>query len=97
MMILICYDVMVTHEAGTRRLRQVSKICKNYGQRVQFSVFECIVTPADYIYLKEKLKQTIDHETDSLRFYLLGKNWQKSVEMMGKIKSYDPEKDTFAF
>ena len=97
MMVLICYDVALKIENGAKRLRHVAKECKNYGQRVQFSVFECIVTPAEFVYLKNKLSQIIDLENDSIRFYHLGKNWQKSTEMIGKKKSYDPERDTFTF
>lgn len=95
MMILVTYDVETITSEGNRRLRKVAKICKDYGQRVQNSVFECIVSPSDYIHLKKRLEREIDKERDSLRFYKLGKNWQVNVEFMGKITSFDPEKDSF--
>ncbi|MDZ5725814.1 CRISPR-associated endonuclease Cas2 [Acetobacterium sp. K1/6] len=95
MMILITYDVSTVTGDGKKRLRQVSKVCVNYGQRVQNSVFECNIEPAMYVEIKHQLSQIIDHERDSLRFYRLGKNWQGRVEMIGKNNTYDPEKDVF--
>ncbi|WP_288222856.1 CRISPR-associated endonuclease Cas2, partial [uncultured Anaerococcus sp.] len=70
-----------------------AKQCVNYGQRVQNSVFECSLTPAQLINLKKKLLDIIDEENDSIRFYNLGKNWQNRVETIGKDNSYDPDKD----
>lgn len=97
MMILVCYDVATSYNNGTKRLNKVAKICKDYGQRVQNSVFECQVTPSDYLILKHKLEKTIDLDQDALRFYHLGKNWQSKLETLGKDYSYDPEKDSFIY
>ena len=93
MMVLITYDVNTNSELGTKRLRKVAKQCVNYGQRVQNSVFECSLTPAQLVNLKKKLLDIIDEENDSIRFYNLGKNWQNRVETIGKDDSYDPDKD----
>ena len=76
---------------GRRRLRRVAKICKNYGQRVQYSVFECMVDPAQWTRLRQKLEDEIDPSQDSLRFYFLGANWQKRVEHVGAKPSFDQE------
>lgn len=92
MMVLITYDVNTSDSAGRKRLRQVAKICINYGQRVQNSVFECSLDPAQYVEIKHFLNGVIDSQKDSLRFYLLGKNWQRRVEMLGKNETYDPDK-----
>lgn len=91
MLVLITYDVNVTTEAGKRRLRQVAKQCVNYGQRVQNSVFECLVDPTQFAELRHRLESIIDVETDSLRYYFLGSNWKRRVEHIGAKKSYDPE------
>ena len=91
MLVLVTYDVDTTSVAGRRRLRHVSKICRSYGQRVQFSVFECDVDPAQLCVLKGKLYKAIDASTDSLRFYNLGKNYQSRIEHYGAKASYDPE------
>ena len=80
MMILVTYDVNTVTGDGKKRLRQVAKVCVNYGQRVQNSVFECNIDPAMYVEIKHQLSQIIDHELDSLRFYRLGQNWQGRVE-----------------
>lgn len=93
--VLITYDVSTETESGKKRLRKVAKICTNYGQRVQNSVFECLLTPAQFVQIKSELSNVIDHKKDSLRFYLLGKNWQRRVETMGKNETYDPERDVF--
>ncbi len=93
MMVLITYDVSMKDENGAKRLRKVAKVCTNYGQRVQNSVFECSVTPAMFVQIKNDLSKIIDKQNDSLRFYLLGKNWQNRVETLGKNTSYDPDKD----
>jgi len=82
-MVLVSYDVAVSHPGGTRRLRRVAKACVNYGQRVQFSVFECDVDPAQWVTLKNTLEKIIDEKTDSLRYYYLGANWRKKVEHVG--------------
>lgn len=91
MLVVVCYDVETTDPAGQRRLRRVAKTCEDYGQRVQFSVFECQVDPAQWTVLKQKLIDRINQETDSLRFYFLGANWRNRVEQVGMKKSYDPD------
>lgn len=91
MMVLVTYDVNTETVAGRRRLRQVAKLCVDYGQRVQNSVFECSVTPAEFVELKAGLISIIDDSSDSIRCYLLGKNWQNRVETLGRDESYDPD------
>ncbi len=91
MMVLVSYDVSTMDEQGPGRLRRVAKICKNFGQRVQYSVFECIVDPAQWATMKQKLMDQIAPETDSLRFYFLGANWRKRIEHVGAKKSFDQE------
>ncbi|HIH03821.1 MAG TPA: CRISPR-associated endonuclease Cas2 [Methanoregulaceae archaeon] len=91
MMVLVTYDVNTETVEGRRRLRNVAKICKNYGQRVQFSVFECLVEPAQFVRLKDRLLNVIDPECDSIRFYFLGSNWKRRVEHVGAKEGYDPE------
>jgi len=91
MMVLVTYDVNTVTPEGQRRLRQVAKECKDYGQRVQNSVFECMVDPAQFFNLRQSLIEIMDQEVDSLRFYFLGDNWQKRVEHYGAKKGYDPE------
>jgi len=76
---------------GKRRLRHVAKICQNYGQRVQFSVFECLVDPAQWTAMRAQLLNVIDLSKDSLRFYFLGKNWKRRIEHIGAKESYDPD------
>ncbi|MDR2149608.1 MAG: CRISPR-associated endonuclease Cas2 [Spirochaetaceae bacterium] len=89
MMVLVSYDVMVSSPGGTGRLRKVAKACTNYGQRVQYSVFECVIDPAQWVYLKHTLEQIIDKSTDSLRYYYLGANYKQRVEHVGAKPSYD--------
>lgn len=96
-MLLVTYDVSTVSPKGAKRLRKVAKVCVNYGQRVQNSVFECLVDPAKYIELKHSLERIIDKEEDSLRFYHLGSNWDHKVETLGKNVTYHPEKDTLLF
>ena len=91
MLVLITYDVNVTTDTGKSRLRKVAKQCLNYGQRVQNSVFECLVDPVQFAVLKQRLEGIVDPETDSLRYYFLGKNWKKHVEHFGAKAAYDPE------
>lgn len=91
MMVLITYDVNTTTEAGKKRLRRVAKQCVNYGQRVQNSVFECLLEPAQFAALKNRLEETIDKEKDSLRYYFLGSNWKRRVEHIGAKQVFDPE------
>ena len=83
MFVLITYDVTTDNNAGQRRLRRVAKACQDYGQRVQYSVFECIVDPAQWTMLKDRLISEIDPGKDSLRFYYLGSNWKHRVEHVG--------------
>ena len=90
-MVLVTYDVMTTSEGGQKRLRHVAKACQNYGQRVQYSVFECNVDPARWTLLRKKLLDSIDKEKDSLRFYFLGSNWRRRVEHAGAKKIIDLE------
>lgn len=89
MMVLITYDVETVNLAGARRLRRVAKECQNYGQRVQNSVFECVLTESQFALLRNKITSIIDEEKDSVRFYFLGKNWNNRVEFIGKKTSYD--------
>ena len=89
MMVLVSYDVMVTSPGGAKRLRKVAKACTDYGQRVQYSMFECVVDPAQWVKLKTELESLIDEETDSLRYYYLGANYQNRVEHVGAKPAYD--------
>ncbi len=91
MMVLVSYDVATTDDDGQRRLRRVAKICKNYGQRVQYSIFECLVDPAQWTLLRKKLEDQIDPTKDSLRYYFLGANWQKRVEHVGAKPTFNQE------
>lgn len=90
-MVLVTYDVNTETSAGKKRLRKVAKQCQNYGQRVQNSVFECLVDPVKFAQLKSGLEGIIDRESDSLRFYFLGSHWKNRVEHVGAKASYDPE------
>ena len=91
MLVVVSYDVAVSDEGGARRLRRVAKACRDWGQRVQFSVFECIVDPAQWTMLKDRLISEIDPKKDSLRFYYLGSNWKHRVEHVGAKASVDQE------
>jgi CRISPR-associated protein Cas2 len=91
MMVLVTYDVNTETPAGRRRLRRIAKTCQNYGQRVQFSVFECNVDPAQWVKLRAKLLHEMDSKLDSLRFYFLGSNWQSRVEHEGAKEPRDLE------
>lgn len=88
MLVLISYDVSI-EKKGQKRLRRVAKACQNYGQRVQYSVFECVVDPAQWTVLRQCLIDEIDPELDSLRFYFLGSNWKRRIEHVGAKKSID--------
>lgn len=92
MLVLVTYDVNTETAAGKKRLRKIAKECVNYGQRVQFSVFECSVDAAQYRMLKGKLCAIMSDE-DSLRFYNLGNNPASRIEQFGKKKSYDADND----
>lgn len=91
MFVLVSYDVATSEPGGQKRLRRVAKACKNYGQRVQFSVFECIVDPAQWAIFRQRLLAEINPEEDSLRFYFLGSNWRHRVEHVGAKASFDQE------
>lgn len=91
MMVLVTYDVSTESSEGQRRLRKVAKVCLNKGQRVQKSVFECLVDPAEWTKLRQRLIDEIKQDEDSLRFYFLGKNWKGRVEHVGAGVTYDPE------
>ncbi|PXX17659.1 CRISPR-associated protein, Cas2 family [Nitrosomonas ureae] len=82
-MILVTYDVSFKTDTGPKRLRRIAKLCLNYGQRVQYSVFEIEVDMAQWTKLKNELIDAIDEEFDSLRFYYLGNNWERRVEHIG--------------
>lgn len=90
MLVLITYDVNTKTKDGEKRLRKVAKECVNYGQRVQNSVFECLITEAQFLGLRATLEAIIINTTDSIRFYFLGNNWQHKIEIIGKPTSYDP-------
>ena len=91
MMVLITYDVNTETTVSRRRLRRVAKVCEDFGQRVQNSVFECVVDSAQWAKLRNKFVGIINEEQDSLRFYFLGNNWQGKVEHVGAKATYDPE------
>jgi len=91
MLVLVTYDVSTETKDGRKRLHDVAKICENYGQRVQFSVFECLLDPDQWVKVKHRLVQTIKPEEDSLRFYFLGKNWKIKIEHSAGKTAYDPE------
>lgn len=89
MFVLVSYDVAISSPGGARRLRRVAKTCLNFGQRVQFSVFECVVEPAQWVVLRNQLESIIDKEHDSLRYYYLGSNWKRKVEHVGAKPTLD--------
>ena len=91
MMVLVTYDVSTSTPEGRRRLRQVAKECLNLGQRVQNSVFECLVAPDQFAELRHRIEKTIDPAKDSVRYYFLGANWKRRVEHVGAKQAYDPE------
>ncbi len=90
-MVLVTYDVNTQTKKGRARLRRIAKECENFGQRVQNSVFECQVDPAQWANLRFRLLGIIDPKVDSLRFYFLGKNWRRRVEHQGAKEAYDPD------
>ena len=91
MLVLISYDVNTQDAEGRKRLRHIARLCENWGQRVQFSVFECLVDPAQWAALRANLLHCMDQEKDSLRFYFLGANWKNRVEHAGAKPGYDPQ------
>ncbi|MXN67126.1 CRISPR-associated endonuclease Cas2 [Stappia sp. GBMRC 2046] len=89
MLVLVTYDVSTSTPGGAGRLRGVAKACRDFGQRVQYSVFEIEVEPAQWTKLKARLEGIIDADTDSLRYYYLGSNWQRRVEHVGAKPAAD--------
>ena len=89
MMVLVTYDVSTKERAGQRRLARVAKTCLDYGQRVQNSVFECVVTPDQWTILRNALVEKIDPSEDSLRFYFLGSNWKRRIDHVGAKETID--------
>lgn len=92
-MVLITYDVDTISETGEKRLRKVAKLCRDYGQRVQNSVFECRLTESQFVILKNKISSIIDNELDNVRFYLLGNNWNRRIETIGKNNLVDLDEE----
>lgn len=90
MMVIVSYDVATADPKGRRRLRRVAKACEDFGQRVQNSVFECLVDPTRWEGLKLRLLDEIDTEKDSLRFYYLGSNYDRRIEHHGAKVVPDP-------
>ena len=91
MMVLVTYDVSTADNSGKTRLRKVAKECQNYGQRVQNSEFEINVDYGTFLKVKDKLLKLVDKDSDSIRFYYLGKNWQNRVEHFGAKETYNSE------
>jgi CRISPR-associated protein Cas2 len=91
MLVLVTYDVKTDSKSGPKRLRRIAKLCQNHGQRVQFSVFECSIDPAQWAVLRAELLKEMDADEDSLRFYFLGSNWRNRVEHVGAKPAYDPD------
>lgn len=89
MMVLVSYDVSTIDARGRARLRKVAKACLDYGIRVQYSVFECVVDPATWVILKNRLEKIYDPKEDSLRFYFLGANWKKRIETLGVQREFN--------
>jgi CRISPR-associated protein Cas2 len=94
MLVLVTYDVSVITLAGRRRLRNIARICQNYGVRVQNSVFECEVEPAQFVSLRASLIDAFNQKEDSLRFYFLGKKGKQKIEHLGVKAVKDPLRDT---
>jgi len=94
MLVLVSYDVATASPDGAKRLRRVAKICQNYGQRVQYSVFECKLAPDQWVECKSQLLNTVDLGIDSLRFYFLGSKWHSKVEHFGAKSVPDFESDS---
>ena len=89
MLVLVTYDVSLTDAGGPKRLRRISRACQDFGQRVQYSVFEIEVDPAQWTKLRARLEAIIDPKKDSLRYYFLGANWQRRVEHVGAKPAAD--------
>ena len=91
MLVVVAYDVNTESEEGRKRLRRVARVCEDFGQRVQNSVFECLVDAAGWTRVRARLIKEISEANDSLRFYFLGDNWQRRIEHVGAKASYDPQ------
>jgi len=91
MYILITYDVATSTDGGKRRLRQAAKVCLDFGQRVQNSVFECSLEPAQLVQLKQRILAIVDLEEDSVRIYHLGNHWRSRIDHFGKKGGFDIE------
>jgi CRISPR-associated protein Cas2 len=91
LLVLIAYDVSTESDGGQKRLRRVAKLCEDHGQRVQKSVFECLVDAGQWTWLRARLETEIDPKRDSLRYYFWGDNWKRRVEHVGAQPTYDPE------
>jgi|SRR5665213_363498 len=91
MLVVVAYDVSTETEAGRKRLRRVAKVCEDCGQRVQNSVFECLVDAAQWVKLRARLLKEISAADDSLRFYFLGDRWNRRIEHVGTKVAYDPQ------
>lgn len=94
MLVLVTYDVNVTTEGGPKRLRKIAEACLDHGMRVQNSVFECEVTPGEFVTLRDKLLKIFDPECDSVRFYFLGSSGRRRVEHVGAKPTPDPVRDS---
>lgn len=84
MMLVVAYDVDTTTQAGEKRLRKVAQLCERYGSRVQNSVFEVLLMPAQLVELKSGLTKIIDVKSDSIRIYRIGSTYQNKIEVLGK-------------
>lgn len=89
MMVLVTYDVDYNDLSSAKRLRKIAKTCENYGQRVQKSVFEMDIDPAQFVKVKDTLLKHMDEHKDSIRFYLLGSNWERRIEHYGHKPVYE--------
>jgi CRISPR-associated protein Cas2 len=89
MMVLITYDVSIMSAGGAKRLRKIARECQNHGQRVQNSVFECVLSEAQFVNLRAAIRNIMNETEDNVRFYFLGNNWSKHIEMYGKVTSYN--------
>ncbi len=91
MLVLVSYDVSTRDESGRKRLRRVARLCENRGQRVQNSVFECLVDAGQWVAFRAALLAETNPSEDSLRFYFLGNEWKRRVEHVGTKPAYDPQ------
>ena len=89
MEVLVTYDVATDTAAGQRRLRRVAKACEGFGQRVQKSVFECILNAAEIEQLKHRLRREVNPEEDSLRIYRLREPRDRYLQVIGRQPEFD--------